>query len=119
MRVNPNTPGSLQQEGVESRASLSAVPSSHQTTEATSRRRRVPVIDRCVDVAAIEMARLEKDLTVSKLCGVAGVDPCAYRNLIRYEGRRSRESVIVAVTRALGLHLREVVKIKPIRREAA
>lgn len=115
MRINTSIPGSPQQDDVVSQTSLSAVPVSYETTEATNRRRRVPVIDRRVDVEAIEMARLEKDLTVSKLCGIAGVDPCAFRNLLRCEGRKSRESVILAVTRALGLQIRDVVKITPIR----
>ncbi len=79
--------------------------------------RRKAVVGRRIDVAAVEIARLEKGLSISELSATARVDPCALRNLLRYGGERSRDAVIVAVTRALGLHIRDVVTITPIRQE--
>jgi hypothetical protein len=81
--------------------------------------KRLPVIVRRVNVGAIETARLEKGLTVLKMCAVAKIDPMAYRNLLRHEGQRSRDSVIIGVIRALGLEIRDVVTITPMREVAA
>jgi hypothetical protein len=119
MRVDPNTPRNLQQPEVGSEASLAVVCSSQETKEATSRKRRVPVIDRRVDVAAVETARLEKGLSKLDLCAKARIDPGALRNLMRHEGQRSGDSVIVGVTQALGLRIKDVVTITPRREEAA
>lgn len=81
--------------------------------------KRAPVIQRRVDVSAIETARLERGLTVLKLCASAKIDPMAYRNLLRYEGQRSRDGVIIGVTRALDLRIKDVVTFTPQGREAA
>ena len=81
--------------------------------------RRVPVIERRVDVAAIETRRLEKGMSRLKLCVEAKIDPAAYLNLLRFEGRRSRDGVIIGVSRALGLAIKDVVTITPRREEAA
>jgi hypothetical protein len=81
--------------------------------------KRGPVIERRVDVSAIETTRLEKGLSKLDLCAKAKIDPAAYRNLMRYEGARSRDSVIVGVTQALGLPIRDVVTITPRREGAA
>ena len=67
------------------------------------------MISRRVDVNAIEIARMEKRLSVMELCIKASIDPAAYRNLIRYRGARSREKVIFQVIDTLGLEIRRVV----------
>ena len=51
---------------------------------------RRPIIPRRVDVGAIELARLERGLSLDQLCRKAGVDTSSYRNLIKNRGERSR-----------------------------
>ncbi len=80
--------------------------------------KRGPVIRRRVNVSVLETARMEKGLSSAQLCAKAKVDQSAYRNLLRYEGERSRDSVIVGVAHALGLSIKEIVTITPVRREA-
>jgi hypothetical protein len=81
--------------------------------------KRGPVIQRRVDVSVIETTRLEKGLSRLDVCAKAKIDPAAYRNLIRYEGGRSRDSVLMGVTQALGLRIRDVVTFTHRREEAA
>ena len=81
--------------------------------------KRTPVVERRVDVSMIETARLEQGLAVLDLCIKAKVDPSAYRNLLRSEGGRSRDSVIVRVTQTLGLRIKDVVTFPHRREEAA
>ena len=76
------------------------------------------MISRRVDVNAIEIARMEKRLSVMELSIKAGIDPVAYRNLIRYRGARSREKVIFQIIDTLGLEIRRVVSF-PGGEEAA
>jgi hypothetical protein len=80
--------------------------------------RRGPVIVRRVDVAAIETARMEKGLTRPQLCLAAKIDPCAYRSLLRHQGVRSRDTVILAVLRALGLKIKDIVSFTPCEEPA-
>lgn len=77
------------------------------------------MVCRRVDVAAIETRRLEKGLSKPRLCAEAKIDPAAYRNLLRYQGRRSRDGVIIGVARALGLAIKDIVTIAPGCEEAA
>jgi hypothetical protein len=77
------------------------------------------VVCRRVDVAAVETARFEKTLSILDLCLMAGVDPAAYRHLLRWEGMRSRDRVIAKVVGALGLRIRDVVVFKRVGEEAA
>ena len=83
------------------------------------RPKRVPVIERRVNVALIETTRLEKGLSRLKLCIEAKIDPAAYLNLLRHQGLRSRDAVILAVVRVLKLQVKDVVTIAPEGREAA
>ena len=69
------------------------------------------MIIRRVDVSAMETTRLEKGMSKADLCAKAKIDPAAYRHLLQYEGERSRDPVIVGVTQALGLRIRDVVTI--------
>jgi hypothetical protein len=75
--------------------------------------KRIPVVVRRVNVAAVETARYEKRLTIEELCANANVDPSAYRNLLRWQGTRSRDSVILRVVNALGLSVRDIVTFTP------
>jgi hypothetical protein len=81
--------------------------------------KRGPVMLRRVNVEAIEIARMEKKLSPLDLCIAAGIDPAAYRNLIRNHGERSRERVIFQVAEALGLRIRDIVIFPREREEAA
>jgi hypothetical protein len=81
--------------------------------------KRAPLMLRRVNVEAIEIARMEKKLSPLDLCIVAGVDPAAYRNLIRNHGERSRERVIFQIAGALGLRIRDIVIFPKEREEAA
>jgi hypothetical protein len=74
---------------------------------------------RRVDVAAIETARLEEGPSSARLCYEAKVDRTAYRNLLRHDGRRSGNDVIVGMTRALGLSIKGIVTFTPGRGETA
>ncbi len=85
----------------------SAFPSS------TIRAKRMPVVCRRVDVAAIETRRLERGISRLRLCIEARIDPAAYTNLLRFEGQRSRDAVIIGVLRTLGLAIKDVVTITP------
>ena len=77
------------------------------------------MVSRRVDVKAIEIARMEKRLSVMELCIKASIDPAAYRNLIRYRGARSREKVIFQVTDTLELGIRDVVSFPEGKEDAA
>ena len=69
------------------------------------------MIIRRVNVPLIETTRLEKRLFRADVCAKGNIDPAAYRNLLRYGGERSRDSVIMGVCQALGLPIKDVVTI--------
>ncbi len=78
-----------------------------------------PIIRRRLDIGAVETRRLEKGLTVEKLCAKAKVDPGAYRNLLRHEGEHSRDAVLMKVLGVLDLAPSKVLTFETAERVAS
>ncbi len=71
------------------------------------------IIRRRADIAALETARLKTGMSIIALCAKARIDPSAYRHLLRYRGERSRDRVILRISRALGLSIEQWISFPP------